>query len=190
MDGLGEELFAGSALPENQDVFLRGGIVAGQLYRLGDGAGVAENIRKLILGGIRGFACGRCRLVEGMDGGLSYCISEMAVLAEQNMDVKVVVLNNSILGWIKWYEAANWDGRFTEVDTKTIDFAMVSRGLNCAGVSIHDPQTLREELKAALSIEGPALIDIATVETEACKFTDDPKAVGYIREDARRKAGK
>ena len=124
------------------------------------------------------------------DGGLSYCISEMAVLAEQNMDVKVVVLNNSILGWIKWYEAANWDGRFTEVDTKTIDFAMVSRGLNCAGVSIHDPQTLREELKAALSIEGPALIDIATVETEACKFTDDPKAVGYIREDARRKAGK
>lgn len=35
------------------------------------------------------------------DGGLNYCLGEMAVLHEQNMDVKVVVLNNSILGWIK-----------------------------------------------------------------------------------------
>ena len=50
------------------------------------------------------------------------------MLHEQNMDVKVVVLNNSILGWIKWYEAAMWDGRFTEVDTETIDYAAVAMG--------------------------------------------------------------
>lgn len=74
------------------------------------------------------------------DGGLNYCLGEMAVLHEQNMDVKVVVLNNSILGWIKWYEAAMWDGRFTEVDTETIDYAAVARGLNCKGISIRDPR--------------------------------------------------
>ena len=73
------------------------------------------------------------------DGGLNYCLGEMAVLHEQNMDVKVVVLNNSILGWIKWYEAAMWDGRFTEVDTETIDYAAVARGLNCKGISIRTP---------------------------------------------------
>ncbi|MFQ9917915.1 MAG: thiamine pyrophosphate-dependent enzyme [Flavonifractor plautii] len=42
-----------------------------------------------------------------------------------------MVLNNSILGWIKWYEAAMWDGRFSEVDTETIDYAAVAEGLNC-----------------------------------------------------------
>lgn len=124
------------------------------------------------------------------DGGLNYCLGEMAVLQEQHMNVKVVVINNSILGWIKWYEAAMWDGRFTDVDTETIDYAAVARGLNCAGVSIHNPKTLREELKAALELEGPAVIDITTVETEACKFTDDPKAVAYVRESARQKQQK
>ena len=124
------------------------------------------------------------------DGGLNYCLGEMAVLHEQNMDVKVVVLNNSILGWIKWYEAAMWDGRFTEVDTETIDYAAVARGLNCKGISIRDPRTLREELKTALELEGPVVIDITTAETEACKFTDDPKAVAYIRESAEQKKRK
>lgn len=124
------------------------------------------------------------------DGGLNYCLGEMAVLQEQHMNVKVVVINNSILGWIKWYEAAMWDGRFTDVDTETIDYAAVARGLNCAGVSIRNPKTLREELKAALELEGPAVIDITTVETEACKFTDDPKAVAYVRESARQKQQK
>ena len=70
-----------------------------------------------------------------------------------------------------------WDGRFTEVDTETIDYAAVARGLNCKGISIRDPRTLREELKTALELEGPVVIDITTAETEACKFTDDPKAV-------------
>lgn len=124
------------------------------------------------------------------DGGLNYCLGEMAVLHEQNMNVKVVVINNSILGWIKWYQAAMWDGRFTDVDTETIDYAAVARGLNCTGVSIRDPKTLREKLKAALELEGPAVIDITTVETEACKFTDDPKAVAYIQESARQKIQK
>ena len=124
------------------------------------------------------------------DGGLNYCLGEMAVLQEQHMNVKVVVINNSILGWIKWYEAAMWDGRFTDVDTETIDYAAVARGLNCAGVSIRNPKTLREELKAALELEGPAVIDITTVETEACKFTDDPKAVAYVWESARQKQQK
>lgn len=124
------------------------------------------------------------------DGGLNYCLGEMAVLHEQNMDVKVVVLNNNILGWIKWYEAAMWDGRFTEVDTETIDYAAVARGLNCKGISIRDPRTLREELKTALELEGPVVIDITTAETEACKFTDDPKAVAYIRESAEQKKRK
>ena len=118
------------------------------------------------------------------DGGFNYCLGELAVLHEQNMDVKVVVLNNSILGWIKWYEAAMWDGRFTEVDTETIDYAAVARGLNCSGVSIRSAEELREKLSAALQSEGPAVIDITTTELEACKFTDDPKAVTYVRESA------
>ena len=123
-------------------------------------------------------------------GGLGYGLPAGIGAAAARPGNKVVVLNNSILGWIKWYEAAMWDGRFTEVDTETIDYAAVARGLNCKGISIRDPRTLREELKTALELEGPVVIDITTAETEACKFTDDPKAVAYIRESAEQKKRK
>ena len=45
-------------------------------------------------------------------------------------------------------------------------------------------------VKTALELEGPVVIDITTAETEACKFTDDPKAVAYIRESAEQKKRK
>ena len=41
-----------------------------------------------------------------------------------------------------------------------------------------------------VAIGGGTVIDITTAETEACKFTDDPKAVAYIRESAEQKKRK
>ena len=124
------------------------------------------------------------------DGGFSYTLGELATIQEQNMNVKVVILNNGVLGWIKWYEAAIWDGRFTEVDSKKqLDFATVAKGLGCNAISITDPNTLEEQLKEALSAPGPMLIDITVTETDACKFTDDPKAVRYMEDDVARKRG-
>lgn len=114
------------------------------------------------------------------DGGLSYCLGEMATLREQNLNVKVVVLNNSILGWIKWYQAAIWDGRFTDVDTTHIDFATVGEGMGCKGYHITDPSALKDALREILREEGPAVIDIITSETDACKFTDRPSAVEAV----------
>ena len=116
------------------------------------------------------------------DGGLSYCLGEMATLKEQNLNIKVVVINNSILGWIKWYEAAVWDGRFTDVDTTHIDFARVAAGFGLAGYNLADPITLKSDLKKLISKKGPAVIDVISSELEACKFNDNPKAVEYVKQ--------
>ncbi len=130
-----------------------------------------------------GAACARPNdtiVVLTGDGGLSYCLGEMATLKEQNLNVKVVVLNNSVLGWIKWYQAAIWNGRFIDVDTTHIDFAAVGRGMGCKGYNLTDPETLKSSLKEILAEKGPAIIDIITSETDACKFTDNPAAVEYV----------
>ena len=97
--------------------------------------------------------------------------------------------------------AAQVDFVFSAVDMKkeeiqALEEAYARRG--CPVVSNNSahrwtpdvPRTLREELKTALELEGPVVIDITTAETEACKFTDDPKAVAYIRESAEQKKRK
>lgn len=137
-----------------------------------------------------GAACARPNdtiVVLTGDGGLSYCLGEMATLKEQNLNVKVVVLNNSVLGWIKWYQAAIWNGRFTDVDTTHIDFAAVGRGMGCKGYNLTDPETLKNSLKEILAEKGPAIIDIITSETDACKFTDNPAAVESVVQSFRNK---
>lgn len=121
------------------------------------------------------------------DGGFTYCLGELATLHEQNLNVKVIVLNNKTLGWIKWYQAAVWDGRFSEVDTMRNDFAAIAKGMGCKGYNLADPDTLEEDLKKILAEPGPAVVDIITTETEACKFTDNPEAVKYICEDHKNK---
>ena len=47
-----------------------------------------------------------------------------------------------------------WDGRFTEVDTETIDYAAVAGGSIVKAYPFGTPGTLREELKTALSWKG------------------------------------
>lgn len=121
------------------------------------------------------------------DGGFNYCLGELQTIHEQNMNVKVVVLNNKTLGWIKWYESAIWDGRFTEVDTLRNDYAMIAKGSGIAGYNLDNPETLKEDLKKIFATPGPALIDIITTETEACKFTDNPAAVENVLNDHSKK---
>ncbi len=121
------------------------------------------------------------------DGGFNYCLGELQTIHEQNMNVKVIVLNNKTLGWIKWYQAGIWDGCFTEVDTMRNDYAMIAKGSGIQGYNLSDPETLREDLEKIISQPGPALVDIITTETEACKFTDDEKAVKYVLDDHKNK---
>lgn len=111
------------------------------------------------------------------DGGVSYGLGEMATLNEQNMNVKVVVINNAILGWIKWYEAALWNGRFTEVDTKRISFDQVGKALGCEGYKFENAATLKDDLAAAMRKKGPAVIDVTISEMSACKFNDQSDVI-------------
>ena len=121
------------------------------------------------------------------DGGFNYSLNELETLHEQNLNIKVVILNNDTLGWIKWYQAAVWDGRFTNVDTKHNDYGKIAEGMGVKGYHLHDPATLKEELSKIINEPGPALIDIRTTETEACKFTDNAAAVDYIVKDHKNK---
>lgn len=117
------------------------------------------------------------------DGAMTYSLGELATLAQQSMNVTVVVLNNSTLGWIKWEQAAFWDGKFQSTDLSDVDFAAVARGMGCAGDTVREPGDLREALARALSSEGPSVVDVLTDPGEVAvpKFAESPEARGFMR---------
>lgn len=102
---------------------------------------------------------GKVVVVAG-DGSVTYAIGELAVLAKYGLDITVVVLNNSCLGYSKISEMLNYSADYEEVDFPDTDFAMIARGFGCEGLAVKEPAELGPALETAFALGGPALLDV------------------------------
>ncbi len=102
---------------------------------------------------------GKVVVVVG-DGSVTYALGELAVLAKYGLDIIVVVLNNSCLGYSKISEMLNYSADYEEVDFPDTDFAMIARGFGCEGLAVSDPTELGPALESAFALGGPALLDV------------------------------
>ena len=96
------------------------------------------------------------------DGGLAYAVGEFATIAEHGLPVTIVVLNNSSLGWIRWYRRLAWGRGHERDDFDAVDFAAVARAFGLASARVEHPDDLAE----ALTLPGPALVDVVTAVWE------------------------
>jgi acetolactate synthase-1/2/3 large subunit len=120
------------------------------------------------------------------DGGLTFSVGELATLAQEGMNVKVVVLNNSTMGWIKWDQALDWGGRFISTDLGDVNFSLVAQGLGCGGSRVEKPGDFRVTFADALAQEGPMLMDVITSvnDTPVTKFIDSEEGRQRIQNDS------
>jgi acetolactate synthase-1/2/3 large subunit len=126
------------------------------------------------------------------DGAMTYCLGELATLGQQGLNVTVVVLNNSAMGWIKWEQAVSWGSRFQSTDLSDVDFAMAARAMGCSGVRVKEPSELRDALAQALTAEEPSVVDVETAVGEAAlsKFAEAARKNELILESLRDKPKK
>ena len=112
------------------------------------------------------------------DGAMTYSLGELATVVQQGMDMTLVVMNNSAMGWIKWEQAVFWDGKFVSTDLSDVNFATVAQGMGLQGMNVVEPSDLRDALAKALSSGVPMLVDVRTAVNEAAvpKFTESAKA--------------
>lgn len=96
------------------------------------------------------------------DGALGYAAGELATLAEQQLPVTIVVLNNRSLGWIRWYRRINFGRGWEDEDFGDVAFADVARAYGLAGQRVTGPGELAGALRAAQAASGPALVDVVT----------------------------
>lgn len=117
------------------------------------------------------------------DGAMTYSLGELATLVQQGMNITVVVMNNSAMGWIKWEQAVFWDGKFVSTDLSDVNFAMVAQGMGVNGINANEPSDLRDALRQALTSDSPTLVDVRTAVNEAAvpKFTESEKAKELMR---------
>ncbi len=96
------------------------------------------------------------------DGCLQMTIQELGVLAERQLRVTVLVVDNGAYGTIRMHQEKQYPKRLSATDLKNPDFAEVARAYGIPAFSVTGTDQFPATLAAALSIEGPSLIHLKT----------------------------
>jgi pyruvate dehydrogenase (quinone) len=93
------------------------------------------------------------------DGGLAMLLGELLTLRQLKLPVKLVVFNNSTLGFVELeMKAAGLLDFATELVNP--NFAQLAESAGLLGLRVEKPEELEPAVKQALAHDGPALIDV------------------------------
>jgi pyruvate dehydrogenase (quinone) len=99
------------------------------------------------------------------DGGFTMLMGDFLSLTQLGLPVKVVVFNNSALGFIELEQKSTG---FLDFGTefKNPNFAAMAEAVGIRGIRIEDPADVEAGVKAALAHNGPVLVDAVVSRQE------------------------
>lgn len=101
------------------------------------------------------------------DGGFQMTNQELAILNQNDLDIKFILLNNRSLGMVRqWQETFFNERRSQSVFNEQPDFMKMAEAYGIAGRKISNPATLEAELTAAFATAGPMLIEVMICNRE------------------------
>jgi acetolactate synthase-1/2/3 large subunit len=94
------------------------------------------------------------------DGGFQMTLQELGTIAENNIPVKVVILNNNFLGMVRQWQQLFFEKRYSFTDITSPDFVKLADAYGIPGKRVEERQDLGSALDAMLSHKGPYLLEI------------------------------
>ena len=99
------------------------------------------------------------------DGSIMMNCQEFATAADYGIDVKVVVLHNSVLGMVAQWQRLFYNRHMSQSQLKGhTDLVKLAEAMGVSGYRIEKPAELESILKKALKAKGAALIDVMIPE--------------------------
>jgi acetolactate synthase-1/2/3 large subunit len=101
------------------------------------------------------------------DGSVQMNAQELATCAQNNIPIKVFIMNNGYLGMVRQWQELFWDGKYSHVDMGEFpDFVKLAEAYGVTGMRFTDKNTLVEDMKRAIATEGPVLVDVRVTREE------------------------
>ncbi|HEX7340323.1 MAG TPA: ubiquinone-dependent pyruvate dehydrogenase [Rhodanobacteraceae bacterium] len=111
--------------------------------------------------GVQAAAPGRQVVSLSGDGGFAMMMGDFISLAQLKLPVKVVIVDNSLLGFVAMeMKAAGYLD--TGTDLENPDFAAMAEAMGVKAFRVEDSARLPDVLKQAFAHDGPVLVDAVT----------------------------
>lgn len=93
------------------------------------------------------------------DGSFQMNIQELATVAQYNIPVKVVVLNNQYLGMVRQWQELFYEKRYSYTELTPVDFVKIAEAYGVPGLRVDRPEDVRPAFETALASDGPFVLD-------------------------------
>ena len=114
-----------------------------------------------VVGAYYGRSGSKCVAITG-DGSFGMSVGELETIKRLDIPVTIVVISNSMFGWIKAGQRSGYEGRYFSVDFTRTDHAAVAEAYGIKTWTVRDPAELGPALKAAVELDKPTLVDVIT----------------------------
>jgi acetolactate synthase I/II/III large subunit len=105
-------------------------------------------------------------LITG-DGSIQMNIQELATAVVENLNLKIVVLNNGWLGMVRQWQEMFYARRYSHVAMEHFpDFVKIAEAYGATGLRATKPEELRPVLERALATPGVVVVDVVVAPEE------------------------
>ena len=99
------------------------------------------------------------------DGGYQMTIQELGTIFQQQIAVKIVVLNNDFLGMVRQWQQLFFDKRYASTEMVNPDFVTIAKGYRIRAKRVEKRKDLDKAVKEMIDSKEPFFLEIC-VEKE------------------------
>ncbi|WP_410982129.1 acetolactate synthase large subunit [Bacillus cereus] len=100
------------------------------------------------------------------DASFQMNIQELQTIAENNIPVKVFIINNKFLGMVRQWQAMFYENRLSESQIGSPDFVKVAEAYSVKGLRATNPIEAKQVMLEAFCHQGPVVVDFCVEESE------------------------
>jgi pyruvate dehydrogenase (quinone)/pyruvate oxidase len=93
------------------------------------------------------------------DGSLTMQLGDFLTAVQHRLPIKIIVIRNDTLGLIKWEQMVFLGNPEFGVQFAPLDFVKFAEACGAKGMRIEDPARCGEQLKQALAMDGPVIVE-------------------------------
>ena len=121
------------------------------------------------------------------DGGIQMTIQELATAVQDNIAVKIAIINNGYLGMVRQWQELFYGRRYVATPLSSPDFVKVAEAYGLPGIRVTDKLQVVAAIEEAMAHEGPFLIDFQVEpEENVYPMVAPGAALAQIIEEPRR----
>ena len=93
------------------------------------------------------------------DGGFQMTIQELATITQENIDVKIAIMNNGYLGMVRQWQELFYGRRYVDTKLWNPDFIKIAEGYDIPGIRVKSIEEVIPAIQKAMDYPGAFLID-------------------------------